>query len=343
MVAAMAQVNVTIIGLGKVGTSIGLALKAQNKQSSAQHQFMVIGHDGTPALMDQALKMGALDRIERNLPASVEKADIIFLDLPYQEVERALLNIGAALKPGAVVLDSSPLKLPPIQWAKEYFRNHPSGQSETYIVGVRLLFNPEHVGDYRDDIDAARADLFTGGLIVIAPAADCPEEAVQLVADLADVLQLKSHFADPAELDGIVAAMESMPLLLQLALFRSLEKSKSWDDLRWLGNTSFFLGTYQLGQGDAESYGKLLHQSRAAVLHRLDDVLVVLNELRDVLAEGDEMTIAEAFDDAVTEYTKWERARRTNAWVNLPGGATQEIAGARPFGNFLPFGRNKKQ
>jgi prephenate dehydrogenase len=320
---------------------MGLALKALNKQPGTQHQFAITGYDGTASLGDQAVKLGAVDRAERALPAAVSKADIVFLDLPFHEVESALSLMGGALKSGAVVMDASLLKQPAIAWAKTHLRQNQAAEPEAYLVGVHLLLNPGQIADYRDTLDAARADLFNGGLMIISPASDCPEEAVQLVADLAGLLGVKQHFADPYEHDGIIAAMEGLPLLLQLALFRSLSRSKSWDDLRWMGNTAFFLGTYQLGQGDPEALGKVLHQSREVLLRRVDDAMETLNELRDVLRAGDEMAISEALDGAMNSYVKWDKARRSNEWLPTPA-IPSPAEGFRPLGNLLGFGRKKK-
>lgn len=336
----MAQVNFTIVGLGKIGGSFGLALKAYSKLPNAEHQFTITGYDGTAALIDQAVKLGVIDRGERSLTASVEKADLVFLDLPYHDVENALQLIGDSLKPGAVVMDASPLKMPSIQWAQSHFRANAEGEPEAYLVGVHLLVNADHLADHRDTLDAARADLFNGGLMIIAPAASCPQEAVQLVADVATLLGIKQHFADPVEHDGILTAMESLPLLLQLALFRSLSSSKSWEDLRWMGNTAFYLGTYQLGQGDAEALGKQLYQSRDSLLRRLDDTLDTLTELRDVLRSGDELAIGEAFDRSMTAYSKWERTRRSNEWLPMPE-TPVPTEGMRLLGGL--FGRKDKK
>jgi prephenate dehydrogenase len=336
----MAQVNFTIVGLGKIGGSFGLALKAYSKQPNAEHQFTITGYDGSTPLIDQALKLGVIDRGERSLTAAVEKADLVFLDLPYNDVEDALQLIGDALKPGAVVMDASPLKMPSIQWAQTHFRANAQGEQEAYLVGVHLLVNAAHLGDHRDTLDAARADLFTGGLMILAPAASCPQEAVQLVADVAGLLGIKQHFADPGEHDGILTAMESLPLLLQLALFRSLSASKSWDDLRWMGNPAFYLGTYQLGQGDAEALGKQLYQSRTALLRRLDDTLDTLQELRDVLRAGDELAIGEAFERSMLSYAKWEKTRRNNEWLPVPD-APVPSEGMRLLGGL--FGRKDKK
>ena len=67
------MVKITIIGLGQVGASIGLALKGQT------HQVQRVGHDPDPLLAREAVKLGALDKASINLPSSVDNADIIIL------------------------------------------------------------------------------------------------------------------------------------------------------------------------------------------------------------------------------------------------------------------------
>src|SRR5260221_9991349 len=58
-------------------------------------------------------------------------------------------------------------------------------------------------------------------ILVLSPAVNCPPEAIKFVSELAALLGLKLHFTDPAEHDGIIASMESLPLLMQLALFQT--------------------------------------------------------------------------------------------------------------------------
>ena len=72
-------IQISIIGLGKIGASIGLALSPHTGQLSRT------GNDIQPKVMQAAQKQGAVDRIEYNLPACVEKADIILLALPIDQ------------------------------------------------------------------------------------------------------------------------------------------------------------------------------------------------------------------------------------------------------------------
>ncbi len=73
-------IRMTIVGLGRIGLSIGLALKDN------PHQIMRIGNDADPQIEQKALKMGALDEAIHNLHAATADADIVILAVPMDEV-----------------------------------------------------------------------------------------------------------------------------------------------------------------------------------------------------------------------------------------------------------------
>ena len=58
------SVQITIVGLGQIGSSIGLALKAHDVDV---HR---VGHDKDPQAAKEAQKAGAVDDVKYNLPAS---------------------------------------------------------------------------------------------------------------------------------------------------------------------------------------------------------------------------------------------------------------------------------
>jgi prephenate dehydrogenase len=336
----MARVNLTIIGLQRLGASFGLALKRQMKAPDAQHEFVITGSDEDQAAMDEALKLGAIDKKVRDLASAVEQADLVILASRHGLTEDIFRAIGPSLKPGAVVMDTSPLKLAAIGWAKKHFRRGSSGEYEAYLVGVTPIVNPDYLADPRGETDAAQADLFDKGQLVISPAADCPQEAVQLVADLASLLDLKVHFTDPAEHDGLVAAMENLPALIQLGLFRSLSTSSAWGDLQRLSNPRFALATYLLEQGSPEDFALPIHENRENTIRALETLIGTLDEVRDVLLTGDDLMLQQAFSDAMQRYERWQVARRRNDWGDQPE------APQLPSGNLLggllgPFGRKK--
>ena len=112
-------VQITIVGLGQIGTSIGLAL--------ADHQEIVyrVGHDREISIAKYAQKMGALDKTKINLPSAVEDADLVILSLPMDQIHEMLSVIAPELKPGAVVMDTGPLKEVVAGWALEILPEEP--------------------------------------------------------------------------------------------------------------------------------------------------------------------------------------------------------------------------
>jgi prephenate dehydrogenase len=287
--------------------------------------------------------MNAFDRDVADLGQAVEGADLIFLAVPYDLTQEVLEIIGPAVKPGAVIMDTSPLKLPSIAWAAGSLRRDEEGSPQAYLVGVTPVINPEYLGDPSDDPDTARADLFKEGLMVVSPVADCPPEAVRLISDLSELMGIKLHFVDPAEHDGIVAGMDGLPLLLQLALFQSLKRAGSWDDARQLSNTPFFLATYRLAEGEPEALANLIHLNRENTVRRLDALIETLADLRNVLLNPDQETLAEHFDEAMKAYVEWQAARLTNRWRAEPSASGEPIRGFSLLGGLFPSLTGKKK
>lgn len=97
-------VKITIIGLGQIGASIGLAL-AEHKD-----RVVTVGHDKEYSLEQRAKKLGAVNETNHNLPSSVENADLVILALPVNEIRETLGHIAQDLRKDAVVVETSPSK-----------------------------------------------------------------------------------------------------------------------------------------------------------------------------------------------------------------------------------------
>src|SRR5690349_10451143 len=93
--------------------------------------------DTRGAIQAAAEKRGALDSTARGFADAARNRDIVVLALPYAEVQSAYRDIAHVLRPGAVVLDMSPLAEPSVKWAQA---NLPEN---VYMVGVTPVFNPD--------------------------------------------------------------------------------------------------------------------------------------------------------------------------------------------------------
>lgn len=336
----MAEIKVTIIGLNRLGTSFGLAIKGLSNTPKANHQFIITGSDQNRDVMKAAREMGAIDNEVRDPDDAVAQANVIILSAAYHEVKDVLEAIGSALKPGAVVLDLSPLKVPSIEWAQQAFPKNSSNQYEAYLVGLTPLINPAYLHDTRETFEAAHSDLFSGGALIVAPAANCPEEAVRLVTELADLLKVPVHFVDPIEHDGLIAAMEGLPLLLQVALFQTLSGSSGWSDMQRLGTLPFVVATYRLGTDLPEDVAAFVTHNRDNVVRTLESLSATLQEITDLVRTGDTETIVHAISDSFDKYARWQHARTKNKWTNDQQVHVPNPGMLGPFGGM--FGGKKK-
>ncbi|MER3468785.1 MAG: prephenate dehydrogenase/arogenate dehydrogenase family protein, partial [Thermoflexus sp.] len=98
--------QITIVGLGTMGVSLGLALRR------ALPQVRLVGHDPDPERAREALRHQAVDRTDWNLPGACEGADLVLLALPLAEIEGTLRAIAPALEEGTLVMDTAELKAP---------------------------------------------------------------------------------------------------------------------------------------------------------------------------------------------------------------------------------------
>lgn len=314
------HVNVTIIGLDRIGASFGLALKRYQARPDARHSFTILGSDTTNEPMKTAQKLGAVDDFHRDKLKATENAELIITNLPYGEMEGLLARIGPSLKPGAVVLDLSLLKQPVLAWADEFFPKNADGQPIAYLVGMTPIINAQALYSGAIGVEDARADMFDGAEILIAPDTRCPAEAVQLAEDVARLVGGKPRFMDPAEHDGLIAATEELPALLGAALFYTLERSEGWPELQRMVNPTLALAIQSLRTREREDAKALFSYNRANLLRHLDGLIARLNEVRDALAAGEETGELDAFLDVVYgAWQKWDVKRYSGNWEEARG------------------------
>lgn len=333
----MAQITLGIIGLGRLGTSFGLAVKRYLKAPNPDHQITILGTDKSAEVRSLAKKLDAIDSEARTINAVVEAADLVILTMPYHKYDEYYEAFGADVKHGAVLVDFSPLKGRAIKRAHEYLPRE-SGALLAYSIGATAILNPAFMYDPHNDTRDARADLFDKGTLILSPDVKARPEAIQLVSDFAALIGMSVHFTDPAEHDGLIAAMEAVPLLTNLALFRSANSSLAWDDLRRLTTPVFALSTAALSHYSPDDAAATFTDNAQPTLRYLDRLIDTLKELRGMVAENDIDLMSEAFADALDKHEQWVGDRKQATW-DAPAGSEEmakvsvgEIVKGRFFG-----------
>jgi len=289
----MALPTITIVGLGLVGTSIGLALRQEKAD-----EFDIIGHDRDFGQARAVRKLGAVNKLDWNLVNACEQADMVIVATPLTGVRETLQAIGPYLKAGSVVIDTANLKGPVMDWASQYLPESVS------FVGTNPFISPAGQGP-----DAASAELFRGALWCVAPGATAAEEAVKLVNDMIYLLGARPYFLDPCEHDGLVASVEHLPLLLSTALLRLTFSAPTWKELRKTTGAVFENST-ALPTTDADTYRDIMVFNRDNVVRWLDLFLQEMQHLRELITGDDQEALREAFDKAVDARILWLEQRK---------------------------------
>ncbi len=316
-------VKITIVGLGKIGASAGLAL--------AKHtdQLQRTGHDLYPETARRAQRMGAIDKIAYNLPGSVADADIVFLALPVDQIRETLMHIAHDLKDGAVVMDTSPAKTAVAGWAREFL------PERRYYVGLTPVINPKYLDLAEAGTDGARADLFAGGLIGIAAPPGTVSAALKLATDLTTLLGAKPLFMDMVEVDSLMAATHLVPQLVAAGLVGATAGQPGWFEGRKIAGAGYARGVSALALGDAAAgLANAALISQEHVLRALDNVIRELVALRETIAEADREALTGRLGKAQAARDEWHAQRMSGEWddqprgaVDLPGTSEQKLRG----------------
>ena len=295
--------RVSIVGLGLIGSSIGLALRKADVTSA------VIGHDSRRGAANEAKRIGAVDKADWNLISACEDADLVILAAPVRAIEESLKVLGPNLRPGCVVLDTASVKEPVMAWAAA------SLPEQVHFVGGNPILSRATRGQW--GVENARADLFDGALFCLVPAPETDPEAIQLVSNMATILGSKPLFMDAVEHDGLLAAVEHLPTLLSLAMLETVIDQPAWRELRKVAGPAFESST-QLVTANSVAHSDLSVLNRENVVRWIDAMSASLSSLREVLSEGEVDPLDDRLLHALEERLKWLHDRGEAMWYEGP-------------------------
>jgi prephenate dehydrogenase len=299
------SIQITIIGLGQIGASVGLAL---GKRRSDIHR---VGHDKSSETAKKAHQKGVVDEVKFNLPAAVREANLVLLSLPLQEIRSTLEVIAPDLPEGAVVMDTTPLQESVLAWAQELL---PEGR---YFVGLVPAINPMYLHRIDLGLDAAEEDLFEDGVIMLSARAGTPEQAIQVASDLIETLGATPLFADIPETDGLMASTHLVPQLVAAALLNAVVDQPGWQEARKLAGRPFAALTSALAyQDEIQSLGDAAIYNRENVSRVLDVVIASLQGMRNDIANGNREDVFDRLELALDGRRRWLAERLQADWQN---------------------------
>jgi arogenate dehydrogenase (NADP+) len=253
MTSAWGEQPVGIVGLGLIGGSLGLDLRAQGLEVRA-----LVHREATA---ERARERGLADAVATD-PAVLKGCGLIVLALPLDRLLGPDPALRAALPAEAVVTDVGSVKQPVLE---RWGRWHP-----------RFVASHPMAGTAQAGVEAGVEGLFTGRPWVATPAsAPLPATdpaALDLVQQLAQAVGARWLTCDAAAHDQAVALISHMPVLVSAALLQAADRggaeAGAQELVRQLASSGF-ADTSRIGGGNPELGTLMAVSNRAAVLQGL--------------------------------------------------------------------------
>ncbi len=273
--ARFRQRPIAIVGLGLMGGSLALALKA------AGHTGALIGVSQRQSTLDLALAMGIISRGSSDL-AAVGQADVVVLATPLRTLLRQIPAAAQAMRPGALLLDLGSAK-------EAVCAALAATPAMIEVVGGHPMCGKETSG-----LEAAEATLYHNKTFVLCPTPRSSRTALALALALIEAIGARPLILDPARHDRLAAVISHLPYMLSAALMQTAGAVSDTDPTLWQVAASGFRDTTRLAGSDPTMMADILLTNRAAVRLALTAYQAHLARLEALLQEADEAALLQA-------------------------------------------------
>jgi prephenate dehydrogenase len=278
--------NALVIGLGVIGGSVASGLKTYRVANTVAGYALATD-------MQAALKARSIDLAianEEDLPVAIANADLLVLALPVHLCVALLPLIEMHMRPDAVLTDVCSVKKT-IADAVALTLKRRAGQ---FIAGHPIA------GSHLSGFEGARADLFKGAAVILAPSSN--DDAFSKVHQLWLALGAEVEVMSNDLHDERYANLSHLPHAVAFALANTVltltEKNQS--DLNRLSSQvgKGFLDTTRIAASSAELWAGISVANRDALLSSLDEFIVQITNLRDALEVSDVQLLKTSFERA---------------------------------------------
>ena len=287
--------RVSIVGLGLMGGSLGLALR---ERCPGVH---VTGIVRRPEQIEQAVARQAVHTGTTSLAEGVADADLVVLATPVRTLLKQIPQLAAHMRPGAVLTDMGSTKaavmraMAQMPWHIQPVGGHPMCGKE--VAGL----------------DAAEATLYVGATWPITPLERTSPAATAGVKAMVEAVGGRPIMLEPDRHDRLVAAISHLPYLLAVALVGVADEVSAEDETVWALAASGFRDTSRLAASDLAMMLDILATNRryvSAMASRLHRRLGRLIAALDAGEAAEDAELRPLLEEARDRRTAWEQARR---------------------------------
>ena len=272
-----------VIGLGLIGGSMAIDLKRRG------YAHKVLGVESEPVNAEAALRIGLCDEVV-SFEDCVRRSDIIVIAVPVGTAVKMLPQVLDIFSEegngGKIVIDTCSTKSQIVRVAHYH-------QMRGRFVATHPMAGTEYSGPW-----AAMPNLFDGRACIFANSEESDPQALKVVEDLYDALNMRPIYMNADNHDVHTAYVSHISHVTSFALALTvLDKEQDEKHIFDLASGGFS-STVRLAKSSSDMWVPILTQNRDNVLRVIDTYLEKMKDFRDAIADYDEDRIEELIQEA---------------------------------------------
>lgn len=280
--------KVTLVGVGLLGGSLGLALKRRRLAD------LVVGFVRRSASVKECIKTGAVDVATQDLTQAVANANLVVLCTPIAQMRSLTRQLAPLLAPAAIVTDVGSVKKSVVDELTALV-----SKAGAHFIGSHPMAGSEKTG-----VLAARADLFVDAVCVVTPEPNSHPAAVRKVTQLWRSVGGRVLSLSPEIHDELVSRSSHLPHVVAAQL-ANLVLNPGNPQAQAMLCANGFRDTTRIASGSPEMWRDIAMANRQNLLGALENFVSELNEFKKALKKRDEPAISRFFEQAKLRRDKW--------------------------------------
>ena len=275
------RINVSIIGLGLIGGSLGLALKRDP-------DVHITGFDNSYSTMQEAYRRGIIDTIAASLEIASEQADVIIFATPVNTTVQLLKEVPQwLLKKDVIITDTGSTKSLIMEAAAPLIK-----QGITFIGGHPMA------GSHKSGVSAAREHLFENAYYVLTPTSETKKAALNRLQKLVTPIKGKVIVLEAEEHDRMTAIVSHFPHLVASSLVNRLSLQQETQPIVKNLAAGGFRDITRIASADPIMWRDITTQNRDELLGQLDGWMEEMGNVREMLMQSNPTEIHAYFNQA---------------------------------------------
>lgn len=271
--------QVTIIGLGLIGSSIARALRLHGLARE------IIAADISPKVCKVVQSLGLADRVTDDLAESVRGSDLVIIAVPVGAFEAVARLIGPTLEPGAILTDTGSVKCSVIAQMTPHLPDH------VRFIPAHPIAGTEHSGP-----QAGFAELFIGRWCILTPLPESDPRAVEALTALWTRFGAKVEIMTPEHHDMALGITSHLPHLIAYTIVGTaadLENQTRNDVIRF--SASGFRDFTRIAASDPIMWRDIFLHNKDSVLSILQQFNEDLSALQRAIRDGNSAILEDTF------------------------------------------------